>query len=449
MEISSQKQDSLAIQAALREQAKLKRAIRSLDPPTVVSKNFLTASAPTTVTWSLPAAGGRRYVALHGIKKRAPEQHQIHLLDLHIGRCASLFAVDLEWLAWTPCHSPGSPDPPQTSDVPAAPHVLLCVRSGIFNDGGLMASLLLYQWFGTSQPTLIWRRPHGRFRYPEGKTPVQNVHLSPDHGFMLWQAPINELEVINLSEPEIGRSQRLLPVHGIGYHPVIGGSVSRPVLVGWSPCGKVVAVILSCHPESDSEMAEEGANIQESILHIWHAKSGSLLLGLNLHHDTPGGCDVQIDLQGTVSSWAPAGPGLQVARLAIVNIGWLTQASNQKRQQVLGHILEFEVCAEPSGSTQAHAVWHCLDVDLGSVAEECCVHYPQVQWSPQGNQIWITLGSKSWALSALHGQQIRTEASQCPWTWGLVPDPDCSGSDACCQGYSSVFNVNLRDSSHD
>ncbi|KAK9861816.1 hypothetical protein WJX84_000918 [Apatococcus fuscideae] len=65
------------IQAALRRRARLLHGIRKGVPPQAHSADFLYPAAPgTAIAWSLPNWQGSRYVAVQGMKRKAPQQHQ-------------------------------------------------------------------------------------------------------------------------------------------------------------------------------------------------------------------------------------------------------------------------------------------------------------------------------------------------------------------------------------
>ncbi len=516
-------QDSMGIQAALLAQGRVLNSIRSGEPATTTRKVF---PKPTTsasaVTWSLPSTEGCRYVALQGLQKSCEEwlvEHQIVLLDLVTGSSASLSAVDLEWVEWipppvetsptdgvrpssprpdeapagepSPC-SPSAaisasntdtesappglhairPDPTQPVSEPAAntsehgtgPRLLVCVRSRIFRDG-MMATLLMYQWDGSSRPALIWEQPHRRFQHPGSLTrssDLWDLHLSPDHRLLLFQGPQRDLQIIDVSAPQIGSPRPLSFAHCHEHGVHMPSALSEVSLMGWSSCGRLVGAICSCPVQDSISAAACSPRMTHSFLHVWHAASASLLVGLDLAHAIFGSASSRFDLQNLGARWAPGDRGKnldvdgkrqevhpldhgqQVSSLAVVHAGpcWnplddeirqgvaagcilrvlapdgpgkaadrlveardeLDQAADRPAEAADGLVeAADELLPAADKPMEAAAVRQQIPMDLGAEALESMPPGfqkipPRLEWLPEGSHVWVDLGSRSCLL---------------------------------------------------
>lgn len=406
--------------------------MRTGQVPDITSREFsIAAPQDSAVAWSPPAVDGSRYVAMQGIKQHTPQQHEIVLLDLTSGASAQLYACDLEWLAWI-----AQRDVTNSSE---APRLLLCVRSGVFPDGGLRCSLLLYEWQAGCQPDIIWRRPHGRFGYPEGGRSQADIHLSPGHDAIIWQGPTlspqsaNQLEVICLSDRQPGQSQRAMWSADGSY----ADAPPKQMVIGWSPCGRLVAAVATFPADSTSLDAQGGGNQVEmrGILQVWNAHNGHQVLSLDICEDIFG-MSSPLEVANLSVCWAPVEP----ARLALVNVFWVPPdpgPEGSSSWQPVGAIITMDVPGGDAASVEPWLPWKKQELALH--LQFNLTGRPSLLWSPTGNFLWIDTTRIGYVLACQQGQEVWNYATHrhAPGTtifqWCASRDTYlCSGSPEFC-----------------
>ncbi len=289
-----------------------------------------------------------------------------------------------------------------------------------------MATLLLYQWNGSSRPDLIWEQLRRRFLYPGSLTRTADLHLSPNPCLLLSQGPLRELQITDVSAAQIRSPQPLLFADCLEHGLHMPSVLSEVSLVGWSYCGQLVAVICSC-PAHDSISAAGRPYLAHSFLHIWHAASASLLLKLDLAHVIFGTANMRFYLHNLAACWAPRDhgkgfkgdsqePRQQVRSLAIVHAGacWNHLEDSVMPGLLAGCILRVLAPDRPAeaadGPVEAAAVWQRIPMQLGSMHEgalyDSALNYPPtLQWSPEGSHVSVKLGTLSCLLDQ-HGHEV-------------------------------------------
>ncbi|KAK9861823.1 hypothetical protein WJX84_006869 [Apatococcus fuscideae] len=295
----------------------------------------------------------------------------------------------------------------------------------------MRCSLLLYKGQSGDKRDLIWRRPHGRFQYQEGRGRMQDLHVSPRRDAVLRQGAMHQLEVMSLSGHQPGQ---VLPLEELS--PGLQSAIVSMRLFGWSPCGRLVAAMATIQLSAASPAAvpaatRSSANGMQGLLQIWDTSSGTRVVSLEVLHDLLV-LEGTFDLADVQARSAPQGP----PRLAVLHHSSACRPYLDTNHQEVpsgktkGCILSIELPREPTRSgaasdlahihnvqrrplnldltitAGAETTWSKIDIRLQLGSRAFHDHASELQWSPQGSFAYMVLGSAYLLVSARHGQQL-------------------------------------------